>query len=86
MSVPRLWVYPVADTLPVVFGGGRNPVPVITKTNLVGRLKLTKGILNCGELRVGCDAGVKGCGNILRRAVNALHVLEQADDLRDRLR
>ena len=86
MRVARLRADPVANALPVVFRRRRNPISVVAAANLVGGLKLTQRVLHRGELRIAGDAGMERCGDVLRRAVNALHVLQQANHLGDRLR
>ena len=86
MRIARLRADAVADALPVVFRRRRNPVSVIAEANLVGCLKLTQRVLHRGKLRIAGDAWVESRCDVFRRAVNALHVLQQADHLRDRLR
>ena len=54
--------------------------------NLLSRLELAQRLLDRGELRVACDARTERGRDVLGGAVDALHVLEEADDLRDRLR
>ena len=86
MRIARLRADAVANALPVVFRRRRNPVSVVAEANLVGGLKLTQCLLHGGKLGVGGDTGVERRRNVLRRAVNALHVLQQANHLGDRLR
>jgi hypothetical protein len=83
VCVARLWADPVANTLPVVFCRRRNPISVVTKANLVGRLKLTQCVLHRGKLGVTSDSRMERRRNVFRRAVNTLHVLEQANHLGD---
>ena len=52
----------------------------------MGCFELAQRLLHRGELRVAADARVQRGRDVLRAAVDALHVLEQADHLRDRLR
>jgi hypothetical protein len=54
--------------------------------HLVRRFELAERLLHRGELRVAADAAVQRSRDVLGAAVDALHVLEQADDLRHRLR
>ena len=85
MRIPRLRANSVADALPVVFCRRGNTVPVITPANFVGGLKLAKRILHRSKLRLGRNSGLESCRNVLRCTVNALYVLQQANDLCDRL-
>ena len=86
MRVARLRADAVAKALPVVFGRRRDAVAVVAAANLVRGLELAQRLLHRGELRVAGDARVQRGRDVLGGAVDALHVLEQADDLRDRLR
>ena len=71
--------------LPVVLGRRWDAVAVVTTANLVGGFQLTKRFLDRSELRVRGDVWMKCRRDVLRRTVNALHVLQQTDDLCDRL-
>ena len=73
---PGFGLMPLRTAFPVVFGGRRNPVAVVTAANLVGGLKLTKRLLDRGELGVRGDVGMKRRRNVLRGAVNTFHVLQ----------
>ena len=86
MRIPRLWANAIADALPVVLCRCRNPVSVVTTANFVGSLKFAERILHSRKGGLGGDAGVESCCNIFRSAVNALYVLQQANNLRCRLR
>jgi hypothetical protein len=44
--------------------------------------ELPQGLLDLGQHRVGIDGGMQRRRDVLGRAVDALHVLEQADGLR----
>ena len=70
----------------MVFRRSRNSVSVIAKTNLVGSLKLSQGIFHGSELGVAGSTRMERGRNVLSCAVNALHVLQQANHLGDRLR
>ncbi len=86
MRVARLRANAVADAFPVVFCRCRNPIAVIAMTNFIRRLKLAKRVLYRGQLRLGANSVVQTRRDVFRRAMNAFHVLQKANDFRDRLR
>ena len=86
MCIARLRADPVANALPIVFRRRRNPISVVAEANLVGGLKLTQCFLYCGKLGIAGDTGMERCRDVFGRAVNALHVLQQANHFGDRLR
>ncbi len=86
MRIARLRADAVANALPVVFRRRRNPVSVIAEANLVGSLKLAQRVFHRGKLGVAGNTGMERRCDVFRCAVNALHVLQQANHLGDRLR
>src|SRR4051812_3775312 len=83
MRVAGLGTDAVANALPVILGRRRNTVPIVATPNLVRGLQLTQCFLYRRELGVGCNARVQGRSDVLYCAVDALHVLKQADHLGD---
>ena len=53
---------------------------------ILSRLKLAKRVLYRSKLGLGGDPGVQTCRDVFRGAMNAFHVLQKADNFRDRLR
>ena len=85
MDVARLWVDAVARALPVILGRRRDAVAVVARRTLWAASSWRSASLTAASCESAAtpDAGSR---DVLRGPVNALDVLEQADDLGDRLR
>src|SRR5207245_5698348 len=86
LRISGLRVDSVAKALPVVLSGRGNSVSIVAVPNLVSGFELPQSLFHGGELGVSSDTGMEPCRDVLRGSVHALHVLEEADDLRHRLR
>ena len=71
--------------LPVVLRWGRDAVAVVASAHHQALFQGREGLAHLGQTRVGGNGRVQGGGNVLGGAVDAAHVLQQADHLGDGL-
>ena len=77
---------PHALALPVVLGWRWDAVAVVAQADLVSFDEQVECFFHQRKPRVAIHGRVQRCGDVLGRAVDALHILQQANRFRDRLR
>ena len=81
LTSPGFGVERGALALPIVLGRRRDAIAIVTATDHEPLFECIQRLAYLCQPGVGVDGWMQGSGDVLRRAVDAAHVLQQADGL-----